>query len=39
MAGKEDFRMFNRPLTISMTCADPDVEIHYTTEDSEPTMK
>ena len=31
--------MFNRPLTISMTCADPDAEIHYTTDGSEPTMK
>ena len=31
--------MFNRPLTISMTCADPDVEIHYTIDGSEPTMK
>ena len=39
MAGKEDFRMFNRPLTISMTCADRDAEIHYTTDGSEPTMK
>lgn len=39
MAGKEDFRMFNRPLTISMTCADPEAEIHYTTDGSEPTMK
>ena len=39
MAGKEDFRMFNRPLTISMTCADSDAEIHYTTDGSEPTMK
>ena len=39
MAGKEDFRMFNRPLTISMTCADPDAEIHYTTDGSEPTTK
>ncbi len=39
MAGKEDFRMFNRPLTISMTCADPQAEIHYTTDGSEPTMK
>jgi beta-galactosidase len=39
MAGKEDFRMFNRPLTISMTCADTDAEIHYTTDGSEPTMK
>jgi beta-galactosidase len=39
MAGKEDFRMFNRPLTISMTCADPKAEIHYTTDGSEPTMK
>ncbi|MBR1513333.1 MAG: chitobiase/beta-hexosaminidase C-terminal domain-containing protein [Bacteroidales bacterium] len=39
MAGKEDFRMFNRPLTISMTCADPEAEIHYTTDGSEPTAK
>ena len=39
MAGKEDFRMFNRPLTISMICVDPDAEIHYTTDGSEPTMK
>ena len=39
MAGNEDFRMFNRPLTISMTCADSDAEIRYTTDGSEPTMK
>lgn len=39
MAGKEDFRMFNRPLTISMTCPDPEAEIHYTTDGSEPTEK
>ena len=39
MAGKEDFRMFNRPLTISMTCADPDAEIRYTTDGSDPTEK
>ena len=39
MAGKEDFRMFNRPLTISMTCADPDAEIRYTKDGSEPTEK
>ncbi len=39
MAGKEDFRMFNRPLTISMTCLDPDAEIRYTTDGSEPTAK
>ncbi|MBR5911135.1 MAG: chitobiase/beta-hexosaminidase C-terminal domain-containing protein, partial [Bacteroidales bacterium] len=39
MAGKEDFRMFNRPLTISMACADPEAEIRYTTDGSEPTMK
>jgi len=39
MAGKEDFRIYNRPLTISMTCADPDAEIHYTTDGTEPTMK
>ena len=39
MAGKEDYRMFNRPLTISMTCTDPEVEIHYTTDGSDPTKK
>ena len=39
MAGKEDFRMFNRPLTISMTCADPDAEIRYTMDGSEPIAK
>ena len=39
MAGKEDFRMFNRPLTISLICADKDAEIRYTTDGSEPTMK
>lgn len=39
MAGKEDFRMFNRPLTIYMSCADPDAEIRYTTDGSEPTKK
>ncbi len=39
MAGNEDFRMYNRPLTISMTCADPKAEIRYTTDGSEPTEK
>ncbi len=39
MAGKEDFRLFNLPLTISMTCADPEAEIRYTTDGSEPTRK
>ncbi len=39
MAGKEDFRMYNRPLTISMTCADPNAEIRYTTDGSEPTLQ
>ena len=39
MLGKEDFRMFNRPLTITMACADPDAEIHYTTDGSDPTMQ
>ena len=39
MLGDENFRMFNRPLTISITCADPQAEIHYTTDGSEPTMK
>lgn len=31
--------MFNRPLTILMTCPDPDAEIRYTTDGSEPTEK
>ena len=39
MAGKEDYRIYNRPLTVSITCPDPDAEIHYTTDGSEPTMK
>ena len=39
MAGKEVFRIYNRPLTISMVCADPEAEIRYTTDGSEPTMK
>ena len=39
MAGKEDFRMYNRPLTITMTCADSKAEIRYTTDGSEPTEK
>lgn len=39
MAGKVDFRMYNRPLTITMTCADPKAEIRYTTDGSEPTEK
>ena len=39
MAGKEDFRIYNRPLTISITCADPEAEIRYTTDGSEPTKK
>lgn len=39
MLGDENFRMFNRPLTISMACTDLDAEIHYTTDGSDPTVK
>lgn len=39
MDGNEDFRIYNRPLTISITCSDPAAEIRYTTDGSEPTMK
>ena len=39
MAGNEDYRIYNRPLTVTMTCADEDAEIHYTTDGSDPTMK
>ena len=39
MLGDENYRIYNRPISISMTCADPDAEIHYTTDGSEPTKK
>ena len=39
MAGKEDFRIYNRPLTVTLICADREAEIHYTTDGSEPTLK
>jgi len=39
MAGNEDYRIYNRPLTVTMTCVDSDAEIHYTTDGSVPTMK
>ena len=39
MLGDENYRIYNRPISISMTCADPDAEIYYTTDGSEPTKK
>ena len=39
MAGKEDFRIYNRPLTITLSCPDREAEIYYTTDGSEPTLK
>ena len=39
MLGNEDYRIYNHPLTVSMTCADPKAEIRYTLDDSEPTEK
>ena len=39
MLGEENYRLYNRPLSITMTCADKEAEIHYTLDSSEPTEK
>ena len=39
MLGKEDFKVYNRPVSIVITCSDPEAEIRYTTDGSEPTNK
>ena len=39
MLGDENYRIYNRPISISMTCSDPEAEIRYTTDGSEPTAK
>ena len=37
MDGKEDFRIFNSPLTVTLSCEDPEAKIHYTLDGTEPT--
>jgi len=39
MLGNEDYRIYNHPLTISMTCTEKGAEIRYTLDGSEPTEK
>ena len=39
MLGNEDYRIYNHPLSISMTCAEKGAEIRYTLDGSEPTEK
>jgi Beta-galactosidase/beta-glucuronidase len=39
MNGKKDFRIFNHPLTISMSCPDKVAKIYYTLNGEEPTTK
>jgi hexosaminidase len=39
MLGDENYRIYNRPISISITCSDPEAEIRYTTDGSEPTAK
>ena len=39
MLGDENYRIYNHPLTISLTCPDPKAEIRYTLDGSEPTAK
>ena len=36
MNGSADYRIFNQPLTITLTCPDVDAVIRYTTDGSEP---
>jgi hypothetical protein len=37
MLGDENYRMYNRPISISITSPDPDAEIYYTTDGTTPT--
>ena len=39
MLGDENYRIYNHPLSISMTCAEKGAEIRYTLDGSEPTEK
>jgi hypothetical protein len=39
MNGNEDFRIFNAPLTVTLSCMEPKAEIRYTLDGSEPDEK
>jgi len=39
MLGDENYRIYNRPISVSITCSDPEAEIRYTTDGTEPTAK
>jgi len=39
MNGNEDYKIFNGPLTITLSCAEPNAEIRYTLDGSEPDEK
>ncbi len=39
MNGNEDYRIFNQPLHVTLTCADPNAKIYYTIDGTEPTQK
>ena len=39
MLGEENYRIYNRPISISITCSDPEAEIRYTTDGTEPSKK
>jgi len=39
MQGDESYRIYNRPLTVAITCADKEAEIRYTLDGSEPTVE
>jgi len=39
MLGDENYRIYNRPISVYIKCNDPDAEICYTTDGSEPTAK
>jgi len=39
MLGDENYRIYNRPISVYMTCSDSEAEIRYTIDGSEPTAK
>ena len=39
MDGKEDYRIFNQPVQVTLTCEDPSAKLYYTLDGTEPTTK